>query len=134
MLKGFKDFVTGGTLIEVAVGLIMALALFALVQALIADLITPVIAAIVGEPDFGDLSFTINGSKFLYGDFINALITFVSVAAAVFFFVVVPYQRYKQARGIGSGVKPCPECTTGIPEGARRCPHCTAQLAAAPAV
>jgi large conductance mechanosensitive channel len=134
MLKGFKDFVTGGNLIEVAVGLIMALALFALVQALIADLITPVIAAIVGEPDFGDLSFTINGSKFLYGDFINALITFVSAAAAVYFFVVVPYQRYKQARGFGSGVKPCPECTTGIPEGARRCPHCTAQLAVAPAV
>jgi large conductance mechanosensitive channel len=133
MLKGFKDFVTGGNLIEVAVGLIMALALFALVQALIADLITPVIAAIVGEPDFGDLSFTINGSKFLYGDFINALITFVSVAAAVYFFVVVPYQRYKQARGISSGIKACPECTTDIPEGARRCPHCTAQLAAAPA-
>jgi large conductance mechanosensitive channel len=133
MLKGFKDFVTGGTLIEVAVGLIVALALFALVQALIADLITPVIAAIVGEPDFGDLSFTINGSEFLYGDFINALITFVSVAAAVFFFVVVPYQRYKHARGIGSGIKACPECTTDIPEGARRCPHCTAQLAAAPA-
>ena len=88
----------------------------------------------MGEPDFGDLSFTINGSEFLYGDFINALITFVSVAAAVYFFVVVPYQRYKQARGIGSGVKPCPECTTGIPEGARRCPHCTAQLAVAPAV
>jgi len=134
MLKGFKDFVTGGNLIEVAVGLIMALALFGLVQALIADLITPIIAAVVGEPDFGALSFTINGSEFFYGDFINALITFVSVAAAVYFFVVVPYQRYKEARGIGPGTKPCPECTTDIPEGARRCPHCTAQLDAAAAV
>ena len=134
MLKGFKDFVTGGNLIEVAVGLIMALALFGLVQALIADLITPIIAAIVGEPDFGGLSFTINDSKFLYGDFINALITFISVAAAVYFFVVVPYQKYKEARGIGSGTKPCPECTTVIPEGARRCPQCTAKLEAAPAV
>jgi large conductance mechanosensitive channel len=98
MLKGFRDFVTGGNLIEVAVGLIMALALFGLVQALIADLITPLIAAIFGEPNFGDLSFTINGSEFRYGDFINALITFVSVAAAVYFFIVVPYQKYQRAR------------------------------------
>jgi large conductance mechanosensitive channel len=134
MLKGFRDFVTRGDLIEIAVGLIMALALFALVQSLIADLITPIIAAIVGEPDFGGLTFTINGSEFRYGDFINALITFVSVAAAVYFFIVVPYQKYNEARGIGSGTKPCPECTTDIPEGARRCPHCTAQLGTAPAV
>jgi large conductance mechanosensitive channel len=134
MFKGFKEFLTGGNLIEVAVGLIMALALFALVQALIADLITPLIAAIFGEPDFGDLSFTINGSEFRYGDFINALITFVSVAAAVYFFIVVPYQKYKRARGISFGAKRCPECTMDMPEDARRCPHCTAQLGAAPAV
>ena len=134
MLKGFRDFVTGGNLIEVAVGLIMALALFALVQALIADLITPLIAAIFGEPNFGDLSFTINGSEFRYGDFINALITFVSVTAAVYFFIVVPYQKYQRARGIGRGSKPCPECTMDMPEDARRCPHCTAPLRAAPAV
>jgi len=134
MVKGFKEFVTGGNLLEVAVGLIMALALFALVQALIADLITPLIAATFGEPDFGDLSFTINGSEFRYGDFINALITFVSVAAAVYFFIVVPYQKYKRARGIGLGTKRCPECTMDMPQDARRCPHCTAQLGAAPAV
>ena len=115
MLKGFKDFVTAGNLIEVAVGLIMALALFGLVQALIADLITPIIAAVVGEPDFGGLSFTINGSEFFYGDFINALITFVSVAAAVYFFVVVPYQRYKQARGIGTGTQALPRVHDGHP-------------------
>ena len=133
MLKGFRDFVTRGDLIEIAVGLIMALALFALVQSLIADLITPIIAAVVGQPDFGDLTFTINGSEFRYGDFINALITFLSVAAAVYFFIVVPYQKYNEARGIGSGTKPCPECTTDIPEGARRCPQCTAQLGTAPA-
>ena len=133
MLKGFRDFVTRGDLIEIAVGLIMALALFALVQSLIADLITPIIAAVVGQPDFGDLTFTINGSEFRYGDFINALITFLSVAAAVYFFIVVPYQKYNEARGIGSGTKPCPECTTDIPERARRCPHCTAPLGTAPA-
>ena len=102
MLKGFRDFVTGGNLIEVAVGLIMALATFALVQALVADLITPIIAAIVGEPSFGDLTFTINGSEFRYGDFINATITFVSIAAAVYFFVVAPYQ----ATSAGAGSRP----------------------------
>ena len=105
MIKGFKDFVMRGNLIEVAVGLVMALAVFALVQALIADLITPIIAAIVGEPDFGDLSFTINGSEFLYGDFINALITFVSVAAAVYFLIVLLFSWlfYQALQNVGRG-------------------------------
>jgi large conductance mechanosensitive channel len=129
MLKGFKDFVMRGNLIEVAVGLVMALAVFALVQALIADLITPIIAAIAGQPDFGNLSFTINGSEFLYGDFINALITFVSVGAAVYFFIVLPYEKYKERRGISSDTRPCPECTTEIAVAATRCPHCTSQVA-----
>lgn len=131
MLRGFRDFVTGGNLIEVAVALIMALATFALVQALVADLITPIIAAIVGEPSFGDLTFTINGSEFRYGDFINALITFVSVAAAVYFFIVVPYQAYQRRRGLAPGTRPCPECTRDIPLAARRCPNCTATIASA---
>jgi large conductance mechanosensitive channel len=129
MLKGFKDFVMRGNLIEVAVGLVMALAVFALVQALIADLITPIIAAIAGQPDFGNLSFTVNGSQFQYGDFINALITFVSVAAAVYFFIVLPYEKYKERRGISSDTRPCPECTTEIAVAATRCPHCTSQVA-----
>jgi large conductance mechanosensitive channel len=131
MLKGFRDFVTGGNLIEVAVGLIMALATFALVQALVADLITPIIAAIVGEPSFGDLTFTINGSEFRYGDFINATITFVSIAAAVYFFVVAPYQAYQRRRGVTPETRACPECTTEIPVAAKRCPNCTSQLTAA---
>ena len=130
MLKGFRDFVTGSNLIEVAVGLIMALAIFALVQALVADLITPVIAAIVGEPSFGDLTFTLNGSEFRYGHFINATITFVSIAAAVYFFVVVPYQAYQRRRGVAAESRACPECTTDIPAGAKRCPNCTATIAA----
>jgi large conductance mechanosensitive channel len=133
MLKGFKDFALKGNLIEVAVGLVMALAIFALVQALIESLITPLIGAVVGEPDFGDLTFTINGSEFFYGNFINALITFLSVAAAVYFFMVVPYERYKQHRGITSDMRPCPECTTEIPIAATRCPSCTAQVPATPA-
>jgi large conductance mechanosensitive channel len=133
MIKGFRDFVTGGNLIEVAVGLIMALATFALVQALVADLITPIVAAVVGEPSFSDLTFTINESEFRYGDFINALITFLSTAAAVYFFVVAPYQAYQRQRGVTPETHPCPECTTDIPVGARRCPQCTAPLAAASA-
>jgi large conductance mechanosensitive channel len=130
MLKGFTDFVMKGNLIEVAVGLVMALATFALIQALIADLITPLIAAVVGEPSFGDLSFTINDSAFRYGDFINALITFFSVCAAVYFLIVMPYERYKERRGIGTDTRPCPECTTEIAVAAKRCPHCTAQVPA----
>ena len=131
MLKGFRDFVTGGNLVEVAVGLIMALATFALVQALVTDLITPIIAAIVGEPSFADLTLTINGSEFRYGDFINATIVFVSTAAAVYFFVVAPYQAYQRRRGVTPETRPCPECTTDIPIGAKRCPSCTSPVAAA---
>ena len=105
--------------------------MFALVQALVADLITPIIAAIVGEPSFEDLTLTINGSEFRYGDFINALITFVSAAAAVYFFIVVPYQAYQRRRAFPAGTRACPECTTEIPLTARRCPNCTATIAAA---
>ena len=126
MIRGFKDFVLRGNLVEVAVGLVMALALFALVEALIADLITPVIAAIVGEPNFADLSFSINDSEFLYGDFINAVITFVSVAAAVYFFIVVPYERLRGP--LEAATKECPECLSEIPAAAVRCAHCTSAV------
>jgi large conductance mechanosensitive channel len=131
MLRGFRDFVTRGNLIEVAVGLIMALATFALVEALVADLITPIIAAIVGEPSFEGLTFTINDSEFRYGHFINATITFLSIAAAVYFFVVAPYQAYQRRRGVTPETRACPECTTEIPVAAKRCPSCTATLSAA---
>ena len=130
MLKGFKDFALRGNLIEVAVGLVMALATFELVTALIDDLITPVIAAIVGEPDFDGLSFTINGSELLYGHFLSAVITFMSVAAAVYFLIVKPYETYKQSRGITADTRPCPECTTEISVAAKRCPSCTAPVPA----
>ena len=131
MLRGFRDFVTRGNLIEVAVGLIMALATFALVEALVADLITPIIAAIVGEPSFEGLSFTINDSEFRYGHFINAMITFISIAAAVYFFVVAPYQAYQRRRGVTPETRACPECTTEIPVAAKRCPQCTTPVAPA---
>jgi len=130
MLKGFRDFALKGNLIEVAVGLVMALATFELVSALIDDLITPLIAAVVGEPDFSGLGFEINGSEFLYGDFLSAVITFVSVAAAVYFLIVRPYELYKERRGITADTRPCPECTTEISVAAKRCASCTAPVAA----
>lgn len=124
MIKGFKDFITGGNLLETAVALVMALAVVDLVNSLIANIITPIIGAIVGEPDFSSLTFTINGSEFFYGSFINALITFASIGAAVYFFIVVPYNRYKEMRGISPETRACTECLSDIPVGASRCAHC----------
>jgi large conductance mechanosensitive channel len=126
VFKGFRDFLLKGDLISAAVGLVMALATFALTEALVEYMITPIIAAIVGEPDFSALHFTINGSVFRYGAFLNALIVFVGTAAAVYFFVVLPYKRYQELKGVSAKTRPCPECTTAISMAARRCPSCTA--------
>ena len=128
MLSGFKEFLFKGDLINTAVGLVMALATFALVQTLIGSFITPIIAAIVGEPNFEVLSFTINGAEFRYGLFIDALIVFVGTAAAVYFFVVLPYKAYQDMRGVSAKTRPCPECTTAISVAAKRCPSCTATV------
>jgi len=133
LIADFKSFLVKGDLVSLAVGLVMALVFAAVVKALIADLITPIIALIFGQPNFEGLSFTINSSHFLYGDFINALITFVTTGFAVFLFVVRPYQAFMARRATEDpSVKACPECTTEIPAAARRCPQCTAQLAATP--
>ena len=114
-------------LITVAVAFVMATVFAAVVRSLIVDILTPIIALIFGQPNFENLSFTINSSHFLYGDFINALITFVTTAAALFFFVVKPYEAYQSRKD--PTVKDCPECTTEIPADAKRCPQCTAVLA-----
>src|SRR5580658_369313 len=130
MLSDFKKFLVKGNLVTLAVAFVMATVFALLVKAFIADLITPIIALIFGKPDFGALSFTINSSHFLYGDFINNLITFVSVAAAVFFFVIKPLNHLQSARAQEDpDTKECPECTSVIPVKARRCPQCTAQIA-----
>lgn len=129
IVRGFRDFMLKGDLITVAVGLVMALATFTLVGALVEDLILPIVAAIFGEPSFTGLSFSINGSEFRYGAFITAAITFVSIAAAVYFFVVVPYRAYQEMRGVPDATRTCPECVTTISAAARRCPNCTAALA-----
>ncbi len=133
MIKEFKEFLFKGNLIEIAVGLIMATAAAALVKAAVADLITPIIAAVVGEPSFGDLSFTIHNSRFWYGDFINAAITFVSVGAAVFFFVVKPVNVINARRKVGVEealeTKQCSECLSEIPREARKCAFCASPQA-----
>lgn len=103
----------------------MALATTALVKSLIDSLITPIIAAIFGEPSFAGLTFTINGSEFGYGAFINAAIVFVSTGAAVYFFIVRPYQAYPARRGVTPQTKDCPHCLSSIPLNAGRCAHCT---------
>lgn len=133
MLKGFRDFIMKGNLIETAVALVMALATVALVQALIADMITPIIGAILGEPSFDGLTFSINDSVFLYGDFLNALITFASIGAAVYFFIVLPVKRFEERRGKQPGAHPCPHCKSEIPVDATRCAFCTSEVAPASA-
>lgn len=125
VLKGFRDFVTKGNLIETAVALVMALATTAVVKALIDSLITPLIGALFGETDFSSLTFSINDSEFLYGAFISAAITFVSTGAAVYFFIVKPYQRYQERKGVAPQDKECPHCLSSIPLNAGRCAHCT---------
>ncbi|MGB0871888.1 MAG: large conductance mechanosensitive channel protein MscL [Solirubrobacterales bacterium] len=132
ILKEFKDFISRGNLVDLAVAVVIGTAFAALVQSLVEDLVTPVIAAVFGQPDFSNLVFTINGSAFSYGNFINAVITFVLVAAAVFFLIVKPMNLFQERvkRGEDPDVKDCPECLSEIPQAATRCAHCTTTLAA----
>ena len=132
LVSDFKQFVLRGNVVDLAVAVVIGTAFAAVVKALVTDLVTPIVALIFGKPSFENLSFTINGSHFLYGDFINALITFLSIAAAVFFFVVAPINALMKRRAQEDpDTKECPECTSAIPVRARRCPQCTAQLAGA---
>ena len=128
ILNEFKSFLLRGNVVDLAVAVVVGTAFTALVTALVADLVTPIIAAIVGKHDFSNLSFTINGSVFRYGSFLNALITFVTVATAVFFFVVVPVntlmRRRKTEPDVGSETHPCTECLSEIPKPAHRCAFC----------
>ena len=137
VMQEFKAFLLRGNLVDMAVGIVIGLAFAAVVSALVADLLTPLIAAIFGSHDFSTLTFTINGSTFKYGDFINALITFVSIAAAVFFFVVKPVNsliaRSRREGPPDPTVRNCPECLSEIPIEASRCAFCTTEVAPAPA-
>jgi large conductance mechanosensitive channel len=129
-LKGFKQFLMRGNVIDLAVAVVLGAAFGAVVTALVKDLITPLIAAIVGKPDFSQIAFTVNGSKFLIGDFLNAVVAFLLVAAAVYFFVVLPVNAILARLRRGEAPpdpteKKCPECLSAIPIAAKRCAFCT---------
>ncbi len=129
MIKEFKTFLLRGNVVDLAVAVVMGAAFGAVITALVRDILTPIIALIFGKPNFSNLSFTINGSHFLYGDFINALITFLSVAAAIFFFVVEPVNALTRRRETQpdpeSDTRPCSECLSEIPKPARKCAFCS---------
>lgn len=132
-MGGFKKFLLRGNLVDLAVAVVIGVAFSAVITALVADLITPLIAAIGGKPDFSALIFTVNHAAFRYGAFINAILSFVIIAAVVYFLVIVPVSRLlalsenkKEATE-----RECPECLSQIPLAARRCMYCTAEVAPA---
>jgi large conductance mechanosensitive channel len=130
-LKEFRQFILRGNLVDLAVAVVIGTAFSAVVAALVRDLVTPLIASIAGKPDFSTLRFTINGSQFLYGDFLNALFAFLVVAAVIFFFVVKPVnalmERYRTEPPPEQETTDCPECLSQIPVAAHRCAFCTSE-------
>jgi len=128
VLRNFKTFLLRGNVVDLAVAVVVGAAFGAVVTALVRDILTPIIGLIFGKHDFSLLSFTINGSQFRYGDFLNYLISFVSIAAAVFFFVVQPVNalmaRRKTQPDVDSETRPCPECLSDIPSRAGKCAFC----------
>jgi len=133
LFSGFGKFLMRGNVVDLAVAVVIGAAFGAIVTALVKDLITPLIAALVGKPDFSALAFTINNSTFRYGDFFNALLSFVLVAAAVYYFVVVPMNvvtaRISKPPDAAPELRACPECLSEISRQARRCKFCTAIVA-----
>lgn len=133
MLKGFKIFLLRGNVVDLAVAVVIGGAFGALVTALVKDLLTPLIAAIVGQPDFSAIVFTVNGSQFLIGDFINALLSFVLVATAIYFVIVMPMNMMAERRRRGEApadptTKKCRECLSEVPIAATRCAFCAQPL------
>lgn len=131
MVREFRDFVLRGNVVDLAIAVVIGAAFGALVSAFVADLITPLIAALGGKPDFSALSFTINESEFRYGHFNNAVISFLIIAAVVFLFVVKPVNTLlARRRAVDPTTRDCPECLSEIPLGARRCSFCASEVGA----
>jgi large conductance mechanosensitive channel len=133
MLKGFRQFIFRGNVIDLAVAVVIGAAFGAVVAAFVKDLLTPLIAAIFGKPNFSAFYAELNGSRFMYGEFINAVVSFLLIAVAVYFFVVVPMNAYMEHKRLGEQpadptTKQCPECLSEIPVAARRCAYCTATV------
>jgi large conductance mechanosensitive channel len=129
-VKGFKDFITRGSLIDLAVAVVIGLAFTAVVTALVTDLITPLIAAIAGKPNFANLKFTVNHSTFLYGSFVNAVLSFLIIAAVIYYLIVAPMSKItvRFQKSAEATTRDCPECLSTIPIAATRCMYCTAQV------
>jgi large conductance mechanosensitive channel len=133
MLKDFRKFILRGNVVDLAVAVVIGAAFGAIVTALVKDLVTPLIAAIGGQHDFSGLYFTINGSRFLYGDFLNAVISFLLIAGVIFFFVVQPINQLvaranRNKTSEESSEKKCPYCLSAIPRDARKCAFCTSAV------
>lgn len=132
----FRKFLLRGNVVDMAVGIIIGAAFATVVKSLVADLITPLVAAIWAQPNFGSLSFTIHHSRFLYGNFINAVISFVIMAVVIYYFIVLPMNQlmarfHPPAPPPPPNTQPCPECLSQIPLAAKRCAFCTSPLPAA---
>lgn len=131
-MKGFKQFILRGNVVDLAVGVVIGASFGAVVTSLVTNIITPFIGAIVKAPDFSNLFFTINDSKFMYGSFLNTLISFILVASAIYFFVVLPINaliaRSKKEAPLDPTTKKCPECLSEIPIQAKKCAFCTSVL------
>ena len=126
MIKGFKDFILRGNVIDLAVAVVIGAAFGAVIKSFVDDILMQIIAAIVGKPSFADLSFKIGKGVIMYGSFLNALISFLLVAAAIYFIVVLPLNKLaeRRARGADPTTKTCPECLSEIPHGAHKCAFC----------
>jgi len=138
IFKGFRDFVFRGNVVDLAVAVVIGAAFGTVVTAFVKDLLTPLIAALFAKPDFSSLRFTVNHSAFLFGDFVNAVVSFLLVAAAVYFFIVVPMNallaRLRRGEAPASPTtRQCPECLSEIPVAARRCAHCASPVTPAAA-
>ena len=131
-VKGFRTFILRGNLLELAVAVVIGVAFTAIVTALVSDIITPLIAAIGGKPDFSNLYFTVNHSKFLYGSFVNAIISFLIIAAVVYFLIVAPVGKLltRMTKSKEATERTCPECLSEIPIAAKRCMYCTSEVPA----
>jgi large conductance mechanosensitive channel len=132
MMKGFMAFLSRGNVLDLAVAVVIGGAFGAVVTALVKDLLTPLIAAIFGKPSFGALVVTVNHSHFLYGDFLNAIISFACIAAAVYYIVVLPAEKvaaWRNRNVVAAPTATCPECLSTVPVGARRCMYCTSAIA-----
>lgn len=132
MLKGFKDFIMKGNVVDMAVGVVIGVAFGNVVTAMVKDLVTPLIGAFGGTPDFSGIFFSINNSKFMVGDFINAVISFITVAAVIYFVVVIPMNKLmakvKNGKNIDPAEKSCPECLSIIQIKAKKCKFCSSAV------